>query len=75
MHLTMIKMFLNLIDMRQCLGITIISLSYALRFLITIVRARINRAISEFYLVQVFHGGDILMKISKKMKILEKNED
>jgi hypothetical protein len=50
-----------------------------LRLLIKIVRPQNDRAISEFYPVQVFHGGDILMNILKiycfeKMK-RTKNEE
>ena len=57
MHLTMINMFLNAIALRSVLGNPIISLSYTYRLLITIVRPRIERAISEFYPHEVFPRG------------------
>ena len=43
-----------------------------MRLLIKIVRSQNDRAISEFYLLQVFYGGDILMKILKNFKTFEK---
>ena len=57
MHLTMINMFLNAIASRSVLGNYIISLSYVSRLLIKIVRSQNDRAISEFYLVEVFSRG------------------
>ena len=56
-HLTMIKMFLNVIASVSVLGNSGFNLSYALRLLITIVRPQNDRAISEFYLLQVFSRG------------------
>ena len=58
MHLTMINMFLNVIASIIVLVNPIISLSYASRLLIKIVRLRNERAISEFYLVQVFFARE-----------------
>ena len=57
MHLTMINMFLNVIASISVLGNDIISLSYTSRLLIKIVRSQNDRAISEFYLLQVFSRG------------------
>ena len=51
------KHVLNEIASRKCLGISIISLSYASRLRIWIVRAYNDRAISEFYLHEVFPRG------------------
>ncbi len=73
MHLTMINMFLSVLDSRSVLGNDIISLSYILKLLIKTVRPQNDRAISEFYLLQVFPGGvDILMKILKISKMKRK---
>ena len=74
MHLTMINMFLSVIDSRSVLGNDIISLSYTYMLLIKVVRPQNDRAISEFYRSRIFHGGDILMKSLKNFKIFEKNQ-
>ena len=72
MHLTMINMFLNVIASGKCLLISIIPFKNILKLLIKIIRPQNDRAISEFYRFWIFHGGDILMKILKNFKILEK---
>ena len=58
MHLTMINMFLNVVALVKCLGISIISLSH-IRLWIEIARPQNDKAISEFYQVQVFYRGDM----------------
>ena len=62
----MINMFLNVIASRSVLVKYIISLSHSLRLLIKIVRPQNDKEIPEFYLLQVFQGGDLLMNILKK---------
>ena len=59
MHLTMKIMFLIAIALGSVLVNDIISLSYVLRLWMEIVRTQNARAISEFYLVEVFYEGDI----------------
>ena len=75
MHLTRINMFLNVIASKKSLGISIISLSYNVSsVLIKIIRPQNHRAISASPDPGLFHGGDILMKISKKKKYRTKRD-
>ena len=59
MLLTMKIMFLSVNASRECLGITIISLSYVLRLWMKIVRPQNANAITEFYPHEIFHEGAI----------------
>ena len=75
MLLTMTNVFLNNIASRNCLGITINIVDNVLKLCMEVVKPRNDKEISEFYRSRSFHGGDILMKILKKIKIFEKNQD
>ena len=65
-------MFLNVIASRKCLLISIIPFKNIYKLLIKIIRPENDKAIQEFYRFWIFHGGAILMKILKILKILEK---
>ena len=59
MHSTMINIFLNVSASGSVLVNDRLNLSYTLRLLIKIVKPQNDRAISEFYLLQVFFTGVI----------------